>query len=893
MAAGQADPDATHSNQADEDELVMNLVELALSRPEHERDACIANACRGNTSLIETVRRYVQWEERMQGFLLDPLFPSAELEEPFEPGEQIEGRFRIIREVARGGMGIVYEAADERLERRIAIKCARPGFRKRLPPEVRNATTISHPNVCRIFEIHTAATRRGEIDFITMEFLDGETLAERLRRGAFTEQDARGIALQLCAGLAEAHRNHVIHGDLKTNNVILTGRASGSARAVITDFGLAARQQASIGSFPSGPMGGTPDYMAPELWKGEKASIASDIYALGVLLFELASGRRPYGQDVSWEKRLTAKPARVNPRWDPVLARCLDPDPVRRFASAEGVALALNPPRSRRWLLAAAGVTLAVGSAAVTYQRARAPRETVRLAVLPLQPGAGAAAIAGNLTNDAAAAISRIHGNERTRFSTISQANVVRSRAGSMEKIRAALHATHALHGTLEENQGTLVLHVFLTDTNSNADVTDWEAAYKPAELRYVPEALAGVVTNALHLPPIAVAAMNEAARNDYKNGVMLIQKNSGVDEALLLLERATAADPESPLTRARLAEAAWLKYSMTKDRTWLDRATESAREAEERNPDLAPVHYVEGLLEGNAGRYEQAAADYKRAIELDASYGDAYRHLGKIYEFNNQLDEALRVYKKAAEVQPDYFKPYQELGAFYYYRSDYADAVPTLEKAVRLAPDLAEVHFALASAYREAGRFAEAEKEFQISIALRDTSDAEHSLGYTLMYEAKDQQAIVCYQRALRLGPETALLWLNLGISYARTGSGGRAKDAFRHVLVLDENEILQHPRDGVTRSELAYLYARLGDRQRAGSEAAQALRLTPSDGDVLINVAQTFEFLGERASTLTSLESAPSFLLVRLSRNPELAGLQRDPAFIQLMASKSRKSP
>ena len=126
---------------------------------------------------------------------------SRFLEHPFEAGQLLHGRFRIVREVAQGGMGIVYEAVDEKLERRIALKCAKAGFRKRLPPEVRNASDISHPNVCKTFEIHTASTDHGDVDFLTMEFLDGETLADRLRRGPLAERRcASAIALQLCAG---------------------------------------------------------------------------------------------------------------------------------------------------------------------------------------------------------------------------------------------------------------------------------------------------------------------------------------------------------------------------------------------------------------------------------------------------------------------------------------------------------------------------------------------------------------------------------------------------------------------------------------------------------------------------------------------------------------------
>jgi serine/threonine protein kinase len=249
----------------------MSLVEEALSRPPEQRRAFVANKCGKDTETFDQVWAYLEQENRMAGFLLTPLIGRDEPEEFFQPGEDIQGRFRIIRKIAEGGMGVVFDAYDLRLERRIAIKCARRGHNNRLPPEVRHASDISHPNVCKIYEIHTAETERGDVDFITMEYLDGETLSQRLRRGPLSEETARIIAKQLCAGLAEAHAQHVIHGDLKSNNIILTETPDGSLRAVITDFGLAQRWETAQHVAQSQNKGGTPDYMAPELWDGQKS----------------------------------------------------------------------------------------------------------------------------------------------------------------------------------------------------------------------------------------------------------------------------------------------------------------------------------------------------------------------------------------------------------------------------------------------------------------------------------------------------------------------------------------------------------------------------------------------------------------------------------------------
>jgi serine/threonine-protein kinase len=893
MAAGQADPDATHPNQTDEDELVMNLVELALSRPENEREACIENACRGNTSLIETVRRYVQWEERMQGFLLDPLFPSAKPEEPFEPGEQIEGRFRIVREVARGGMGIVYEAVDERLERRIAIKCARPGFRTRLSPEVRNATTISHPNVCRIFEIHTASTRRGEIDFITMEFLDGETLADRLRRGAFTEQDARGIALQLCAGLAEAHRNHVIHGDLKSNNVILTGLASGSARAVITDFGLAARQQASIGSFPSGPMGGTPDYMAPELWKGEKASIASDIYALGVLLFELAGGRRPFGPGITWEQRLTGKPKRVDAKWDRVLMRCLDADPTRRFQAAGEVALALEPSRSWLWWASAAAATvLAVTTGLVTYSRAAAPKESWRLVMLPIESVAETRDAGEKLTHAAADQLAHVQGGQVARVAVLPLDTVQRRHIYSVESARTLLGATHVLHATLAKKDAQLILRAVLTDARNGVSGREWTAEYSPSEISYAPVALIGIVTSQLGLPRLGVAAsVNSDAGRDYWNGLWYLRRNSTIDAALPLLEHAIAEDPDSPLTYAALAEARQWKWFVTRQSSWLERADEAERQAQRRNPDLPQVHRVACLLSYRQGLHELAESECRRANALDPNDPEAHRVLGQAYEATNRLDEALAEYRKAVELDPADLRNRQQLANFYFERSDYSAALMHFQKEVELDPNEATAHYALGTVYFTSGRLAEAETQLRLAIHLAETPDEWHNLGLVLMEERKYTEAIASILRATSLAPEQLIFRMNLGTAYQLMNRKFAAEEAYRRALKLAEIEIARDPRDAKTRSHLAFICARLGEATRAVSEIAQAQLQSPSDGRVRFMAVATFEALGRREDAIRLLGTFSKTELADVNRWPDFAELSHDSRFLQFFASSQTK--
>jgi tetratricopeptide (TPR) repeat protein len=382
-------------------------------------------------------------------------------------------------------------------------------------------------------------------------------------------------------------------------------------------------------------------------------------------------------------------------------------------------------------------------------------------------------------------------------------------------------------------------------------------------------------------------ATVHAAARQDYLAGLSYIRRRSGVDAALPLLEHAVAADPDSPLTHAALAEAQWLKYFLSNDQLWRDRTSESVRQAESRNPDLAQVHRVAGLLMAESGWYDQAAAEYRRAIELDPANSDAYRRLGMACQGNNQLDEALTAYRRAIEVEPGYYRNYHQLGIFYNKQANYTEAAKYLQKTVELVPDEPDAHYALGLVYMNSGRFAEAENELRLAIHLGETPIALHTLGVVLMYQGRDQDAIPYLLRALRVGPERYLWWMNLGIAYRRVNLTAESERANRSGLELAEAEMRKNPRRGYVRSFLAYLSARLGDRRRAESEVAQALQVSPNDADVRWMVVMTYEALGRREDTLAILSASPYEVLADLNRYPDLADLHKDSRFVQLLAS------
>jgi TolB-like protein/tetratricopeptide (TPR) repeat protein len=330
---------------SDEDQRVISTLANARQPPPEQRDDSVRGACAHDSDLSREVIEGLRWEERIGSFLQKPLLNLAELARPFQAGEVISERFEIVREIGVGGMGVVYEAFDRKRKLRIAIKAAKPGFQCRLSPELEGALQVRHHNICLVNEIHTAQTKYGEIDFLTMELLEGETLRARLLRGGRLSCDeALNIICQVCAGLRAAHDSELIHRDLKSANIILSQNSDGSRRAVITDFGLASGL-----SLPSSEMGGTPAYMAPELWKGEKASKASDIYALGIVMYEMVTGSRPVASNGSVQEELKRRPASpstsvqgLDSRWDSVILQCLDPSPHARPESATEIAARLR-----------------------------------------------------------------------------------------------------------------------------------------------------------------------------------------------------------------------------------------------------------------------------------------------------------------------------------------------------------------------------------------------------------------------------------------------------------------------------------------------------------------------------------------------------------------------
>jgi serine/threonine protein kinase/tetratricopeptide (TPR) repeat protein len=820
----------------------------------------------------------------MGSFLLSPVIDLKHLIRPFQIGQTIAERFEIIREIGEGGMGVVYEALDLKRGLRIAIKAAKPGFQRLLSPELEGALTVRHPNVCRVNEIHTAQTDLGEVDFLTMELLEGETLSEYLRvRGKLTEVEALQIARQLCAGLSEAHRSGVIHRDLKSSNVILCHPPDGQLRVVITDFGLAG------GPTEGEDLVGTPGYMAPELWRGGKTSKASDIYALGIIFYEIVANpqwRAPEPTD-----SLVPDTAGLSKPWARTIVRCVDPSPAARPRDVDAVLASLDKRRSKRNMLVAFLLLALIG---LSYSQVHAwslshiaPPPNVRLVVLPLSKSGSPSNVSGGILQDVSERIARLRSESRA-VSVTSPSDALKVLVRTPNDA-VAMHATHILQTSMEQAGADILVHGSVIDLKTQTHLRDFSARYSPSTFGAIPAALAGEVSSALQLEgSVGADVLSLPATVPYDQALyILAQDGQHAEKAITLFQEAARLDPRSPLPLAGLVEAEVRRFRSTKDSTLLNAANGFLQAAQVLNPDSVVVHLATGRLNEASGQYEKAREEYARVQVIEPRNVDALVRIGNVYDKLDIPGSAVAAYRGAIELDPLAWKPYEYFGAFYYGRGKYAEAAEQFRKAIERSPGMYLGYSNLAAALEQVGQYDEAERALLSSLKLQETAAGLLNMGTLLASKHRDGEAVTYYERALALNPHAYLYVLNLADSNRRLGHDVSARKEYQRGMGLALAELTENPRSAEARAYVGYFSARLGDRRRAEDEIRQALRLSQSD-NLIFRAVITYEALGLRNRALEILPGAAPQFLRRLEREPDLVAFSRDSRFKELIDGK-----
>jgi serine/threonine-protein kinase len=833
-------------------------------------------------------------------------------------------------------MGVVYRAVDEKLGRTVALKflppdAGGPTETKRFVLEARAASALDHPNIGVIHGLEE--TPDGRL-FIVMAYYEGETLAQYLRRGPVPPNRAAEFARQVALGLAEAHSKGMIHRDIKPGNVMI---ARGNVVKLL-DFGLARMSGHSESLTRSGAVAGTPAYMSPEQALGRDIDHRSDIWSLGVVLYEMLTGTRPFVRENTPSTLLAivqSPPAPVGgqpPALEAVVYKCLAKDLAQRYQHAQHVAddlagitqpgesgsrtltmlgnqvvrareaassqlLAAAPrPRSRMlWAIFALLVILAAGIWYGVFRRAGplVPREK-HIAVLAFSNIGGDPSVAPIIDGVLETLTSRLSGLEDGQQTLwVAPASEVRRRnVSDAETAKRVFGANLIVTGGVQKDVNGVRLTVNLIDTQTlrqlGAAVIDDRlgdfAALQDKAVATLARMLS-VETGSKTLPAANGDSAVPAAYESYLKGLSFLQrydKPENLESAIQLFDRSIEADPRFALAFARRGEAERLKYRLNHEPAMLDRALADAKHADELNDQLAPVHVTLGQIHSESGNYDLAIQEFQRALALDTRNAEALQHLASAFEDQGRFADAEASIKKAIALRPEYWEGYNTLGAFYYRRGKYSDAAAQFREVIKLTPDNATAYMNLGVMLRNMNDWVGARQAQEHSLTIAPSYVAYSNLAGILYDQAEYLQSAEAYEKALKMNDRDYRPWGGLASAYLAAGLPDKARPALQQAIGLAEDEVLRKPNDATILSYIASYYAKLGNRERATSRIDTALALAPGEPRVLYMAALTYEVLGDRAAALKWLKAAlgKGYSVASVKQDPDLRKLREDPA-------------
>ena len=862
---------------------------------------------------------------------------------------QLISHYRILGPLGSGGMGVVYRAEDTSLHRTVALKFlperAASDVRvdEHLRREARNASALNHPNICTIYEIGEDS---GKV-FIAMEYVEGHTLAELIRQGRLPLETILRYGRQLASALAHAHDRGVIHGDLKPQNIIVTS----GGEAKILDFGLARRSDPAefdkhtletVSAENAAGLGGTLPYMAPEQIEGGDASPRTDLWSLGIVLYEMAAGTRPFqGENLYLLcNSILHDPPRPLPPKVPgglaaVISRCLEKEPGRRYQRAGEVRAALEAltPSQENVIPAAAPVSVSVSVsrtatpllfavtlllllvALVVYKfrdrfgaisSAGTVPQPVLLGVLPPASGGDASQSAFNdgLTDTLNSRLSEL--SARHTFAVIPMSEILAKQVTTVDAARQQFGVNLVLALNVQRSADIVRVNYSLIDARSHQQVRGGTITAAGANPFALQDRVFESVASSMELqlapqdkqPPVSQSTTQQPAAYDYYvQGLGYLQDYvvpEKVESAATVFQRALEKDPTYAAANAGLGEAYWRKYQLTHDQRWASAATQTCQKAAAQSPGLAAAHSCLGRVFVSQGEYEKAVDQYRRTLELEPTSDDAYGGLATAYEHLGHPDDAEQAFKQAIAVRPGYWATYNWLGRFYEQHARYEDAAAMFSHVVSLAPDSFTGYYNLGGVRIMQGQYAEAVPLLQKSLSIRPTADARSNLAtaYFQMHRYADSAAQ--FEQAVQLDPKNYIFWGNLGDAYYWVpGQRAEAAAAYQQAITFGEEKLRLNPHDGQLLSSLAMYHAMRGEKKHALENLNASLRLQPKRPDLLVNAGITYQQLGDSKRALDVLEQAVSLgISPQLLRDtPNFDALRDNPRFVRLLQTHQNK--
>jgi serine/threonine-protein kinase len=850
---------------------------------------------------------------------------------------QIISHYRVLGMLGTGGMGVVYRAHDERLNRDVALKVlptettSSEVDRKRLHKEALALSKLSHPHIAQIYDFDI----QNGIAFLVMEYIRGNTLAKTLTDGPFSEEDAISVGLQIASALKDAAEVGIVHRDLKPSNVMFSLKRD----VKILDFGLAKLLRTndmeitqSCDDLPNAA--GTLPYMSPEQLRREPADFRSDIYSLGAVLYETATGKRPFGSTNSATLiadilgKTPESPSKLNANlsggFENIILRCLAKEPARRYQTASELSIALESihvstssnqatqslrRRRLRVVLPLVVLMIIVLAGLITIWQRHKSQLTVdafrpnELAILPMnlaQSDSDTAAFNNGLIETLTSRLTQLSSSHPLQVVPASEVRALG--VTNLEEARQQFGATLGLELSVERSGELVRVNYALVDANRHRQLRGGTITASAADPFSLEDKVADSVVNALQieLSPNERITLDEhgtskpRAFDYYLQGRGYIQdfhKSENIENAIAEFNHALEQDPNYALAYAGLGEAFWRKYQYSKNREWVNRAKSACERAVSLKTDQAEGHNCLGLVYSGTGAYEKAVEQYQLSLTIQPTDDNAYNGLALAYSRLNKPEEAEKTFKAAISLRPNYWAGYNWLGELYLQHGKFEDAEAMFSEVTALAPDSFVGYTNLGSAYLNQGRYEEAIPLLKRSVNIRRTAETSSNLGTAYFGLRQFENAARTYEQATKLDDLNYEVWGNLADAYYwAPGMRQLAPAAYQTAISLAQKKLQVNPRDANLLGYLAGYYAMVGDRKNSLESLDRALAIAPSNPNLLLEAAQIHNQLGEKDSAIDFLQKAiaagisPS----ALRDSPNFDNLHDDLRFKQLAHSQ-----
>jgi tetratricopeptide (TPR) repeat protein/TolB-like protein len=848
------------------------------------------------------------------------------------------GPYRILAPLGAGGMGEVYRARDEKLNRDVALKilsadlASNAEHLRRFQQEAHAASALNHPNIITIYDI-------GHFDgtaYIAMELVDGQDLRSMQAGQRLPLKNVLRVAVKVADGLAAAHERGIVHRDLKPENVMI----SRDGFVKILDFGLAklvrpiTENQTTAPHTTPGAVFGTVAYMSPEQAAGRNLDFRSDQFSLGVILYEMLTGRMPFSEATAAETlamiirhdppSASTLNDSIPPELQRIVDRCLAKDPAERYASTRDLARDLRevrdrtsntsepryrsdgqvtmPRRRAAWIgIAIAAVVIVTIGAVLKFREPatiaippRTQHGPLSVAILPFKDLSGTAD--SQIFTDGIAEMIRSRLGESRTVRVITAFD--RASQGDPPSVARSLGAAYAVTGAVQRLGNTVHLSVSLIDAKTGEQAAGETLNGTASDVFALQNRAVNIVLTGMKVRrdtnerTIPAELSSAADQNAYVEALGLLQRatdEKSVDRAIATLEKLLLNARDSAPVNAQLARALLYKSQLSRRPGLIQQATLYAERAAELDDSQSEIHVRLGQLRNAVGRSADAEHEFRRALELRGDNADAYVGLADTYGSMGRASAAEEMYKKALSLRPDHANFYDAYAFFLFNAGRPKEAAANFLRATQLMPSPGGFNN-LGGAYQALGDYNAARQAYEKSISLGPNSDAYVNLGSLDYYDQKYAEAARELQEAVRLARGSHQAWLALGDTYRWSGAREKAVVPYENAVKTAREAIAVNSRDAVAHATRANALAKLGQMTESDAEITVALKLDPTNQSVRYDAAVVALLRGNSDVAIDWLQRAVSagYPVADLSRDPEFKPMRADPSFPSRVAKK-----